>query len=80
MLIYEILYHYTMTTVEHIIHLCTQGATSYRCQNSTSVIKIGEERSDESSTLTGNNIVYLHAKIFAMFREHLSNICCRDPI
>lgn len=46
-----------MTTMEYINNVCAQGATSYRCQNSTSAIEIGEERPGESSTLIGNKIV-----------------------
>lgn len=40
---------YTESTVDIIMVI--QGATSYRCQNSTSAIEIGEERPGESSTL-----------------------------
>lgn len=48
---------HTVTTVDYINNFCAQGATSYRCQNSTSAVEIGEERPGESSTLIGNNII-----------------------
>lgn len=64
-----------VTTMEYIIlkFLCS-GATSYRCQNSTSIIEIGGESPIESTTLIGNNIVYSHAKLFAIFCSNTSRI------